>query len=71
MSYENQTKENALIHYSCKLTADLEKEASNDWLIQECRNVLAMAVEFDVQSSTEGLANALFFLEETLKEESN
>lgn len=54
-----QTKENALIHYSYKLTTDFPKEANNDWFIKECRNVLEIAEKMDVQTSTEGLANAL------------
>lgn len=59
MNLIQQTKENAVINYSYKLTADLKKGVSNDWLIQECSNVLAIAIGLDVQTSTEGLANAL------------
>ena len=56
-----QTIENALIHYANYLQRRLKrnKDCPKVWTKAEARKVLALAEEMDVQTSCEGLANAL------------
>ena len=56
-----QTIENALIHYAKYLERRLKrnKDCPKVWTKTEAKNVLAIAVELDVQTSTQGLDRAL------------